>query len=141
MSKNLSELSGRKGVEENLFDKMGKLAVDTGAPSKEQLEELAEEFLIGKSTTYGTTTFYDFLRPENKGKKVYVCNGSACLCAGTQPKVIEQLSAKFDPFFVFFEPFVISFCFNLIQVIPTRCWMIVIQNTMFQQTCGRLDKK
>ena len=97
MSKNLSELSGRKGVEENLFDKMGKLAVDTGAPSKEQLEELAEEFLIGKSTTYGTTTFYDFLRPENKGKKVYVCNGSACLCAGTQPKVIEQLSAKFDP--------------------------------------------
>ena len=97
MSKNLSELSGRKGVEENLFDKMGKLAVDTGAPSKEQLEELAEEFLIGKSTTYGATTFYDFLRPENKGKKVYVCNGSACLCAGTQPKVIEQLSAKFDP--------------------------------------------
>ena len=69
MSKNLSELSGRKGVEENLFDKMGKLAVDTGAPSKEQLEELAEEFLIGKSTTYGTTTFYDFLSPKTRERR------------------------------------------------------------------------
>ena len=95
MSKNLSELSGRKGVEENLFDKLGKLAMETGTPSEEDLEDLAKEFLVGKSTTYGTTTFYDFLKPENKGKKAYVCNGSACLCAGTQPKVIEQLSAKF----------------------------------------------
>lgn len=95
MSKNLSELSGRKGIEENLFDKMGKLAIETGTPSEEQLEALAKEFLIGKSTAYGTTTFYDFLKPENKGKKAYACNGSACLCAGTQPGVIAELKTKF----------------------------------------------
>jgi NADH-quinone oxidoreductase subunit F len=91
MGKNLSELSGRKGLEDNLFDRMGKLAEREGAPSNEDLEKLADEFLIGTSTTYGTTTFYDFLKPENKGKKAYVCNGTACVCAGTQEKVKEEL--------------------------------------------------
>lgn len=96
MSDNLSELSGRKGLKNNLFDAMGKLAVDTGAPTTEELDKLAEEFLIGKATTYGTSTFYDFTKPENKGKKVYVCNGSACLCAGTQENVQEKLSSHFS---------------------------------------------
>ncbi len=95
MSKNLSELSGRKGIQENLFDKMGKLAQPKGSPSKEDLDKLAEEFLIGKANTYGTATFYDFLRPENKGKKVYVCNGTACECAGTQDAVISHLQKNF----------------------------------------------
>ncbi len=97
MSDNLSELLGRKGVEENLFDKMGKLARPEGTPDEDSLSKLAEEFLIGKANTFGTASFYDFLKPENKGKKVYVCNGSACLCAGTQEKLIEDLKQSFEP--------------------------------------------
>ena len=96
MPNNLSELSGRKGIEDNLFSRLGELAMPTGTPSVEELDKLAEEFLIGKANTYGTATFYDFLKPENKGKKAYVCNGTACLCAGTQDKVIESLSTKFQ---------------------------------------------
>lgn len=95
MSKNLSELAGRKGLKNNLFNKMGELAVETGAPSTEALEQLAEEFLIGSANTYGTASFYDFLKPENKGKKVYVCNGTACLCAGTQDKLGTALKSHF----------------------------------------------
>ncbi|MFT7611841.1 MAG: NADH:ubiquinone oxidoreductase subunit F (NADH-binding) [Parvicellaceae bacterium] len=96
-SKNLSELSGRKGIEDNLFDRMGQLANDgSGAPSVDDLDKLAEEFLMGKAVTYGTTTFYDFLKPENKGKKVYVCNGSACLCAGKQDDVSTELKNHFS---------------------------------------------
>lgn len=96
MSKNLSELSGRKGLKDNLFDKMGKMAEREGTPTNEELEQLAEEFLIGNANTYGTATFYDFMKPENKGKKVYVCNGTACVCAGTQDEVIEKLETKFS---------------------------------------------
>ena len=96
MSKNLSELSGRKGLDNNLFDKMGKLAHETGAPSSEGLDQLAEEFLIGKANTYGTASFYDFLKPENKGKKAYVCNGTACICAGTQDNVKNELEKHFS---------------------------------------------
>ncbi len=95
MSKNLSELSGRKNLEDNLFDKMGKLAKPEGSPSVEELDKLADEFLIGSANTYGTATFYDFLKPENKGKKAYVCNGTACVCAGTQEKVTEVLENHF----------------------------------------------
>jgi NADH-quinone oxidoreductase subunit F len=95
MSINISELSGRKGLDQNLFEQIGLLAKETGSLSTAQLEELANEFLIGKANTYGSASFYDFTREENKGKKVYICNGSACLCAGTQPDVHEKLKQHY----------------------------------------------
>lgn len=95
MSKNLSELSGRKGLKHNLFDELGKLAIEDGTPDKDALSKAADEFLIGKANTYGAATFYDFMRPENKGKKAYVCNGSACLCAGTQDDVRSELEKHY----------------------------------------------
>ncbi len=96
MSNNLSELLGRKGAANPLFEKMGLASKEDGAPSDEELAKLADEFLVGKANIYGATTFYDFMRPDNKGKKVYVCNGTACVCAGTQDKVIKDLEAKFN---------------------------------------------
>ncbi len=95
MSKNLSELSGRKGLRENLFEELGIAATETGTVSKQNIEKLADEFLMGKANVYGAATFYDFLRPENKGKKVYVCNGSSCLTAGTQDKLKDKLRTAF----------------------------------------------
>ncbi|MCP4311022.1 MAG: formate dehydrogenase [Bacteroidetes bacterium] len=95
MSRNLSELSARKGLEENLFDKLGNLSQPSGTPGIDELDRLADEFLVGKANTYGTATFYDFLKPENRGKKVYVCNGTACVCAGTQDNVIQELGDHF----------------------------------------------
>lgn len=96
MSDNLSELLGRKGLKDNLFDKLGKLAKPDGTLSDDAMSKLAEEFLVGKANTFGTASFYDFLKPENKGKKAYVCNGTACVCAGTQEKVIDTLKTKFE---------------------------------------------
>ncbi len=88
MSKNLSELSARQGLENNLFENLGRTN-----PDKNQI---AKNFLIGDSSVTGTMSFYDFLKDENKDKKVYVCNGSACLCAGTQDKLIQQLEQHYD---------------------------------------------
>lgn len=95
MSKNLSELSGRKGLQENLFEELGILARQEASGSPEKLKELSEKFLFGNANVYGAASFYDLTRPENKGKKVYVCNGSACLTAGTQPSVHARLSGYF----------------------------------------------
>lgn len=95
MSKNISELSGRRGLEKNLFEQIGRSAQKTGTPAIEDLEQLADEFLIGKANTYGSASFYDFTREENKGKKIYVCNGSSCLTAGTQSRVHGLLSQHF----------------------------------------------
>ncbi len=96
MSKNLGDLSGRKGLDKNLFEELGRAASATGTPSEADMERLRNEFLVGKSSVYGTVSFYDFLKPENQGKKVYVCNGSACLTAGTQPALIAKLNNHFS---------------------------------------------
>src|ERR1700752_2064141 len=95
MSNNLGELSGRKGVRENLFEELGIAASETGTVSREKTEQLAQDFLFGTANVYGAVTFYDFLRPENKGKKVYICNGSSCLTAGTQDKLKEKLLGSY----------------------------------------------
>ncbi len=96
MSKNIGYLSGRKGLEENLFERLGASAdAHDGTVPPEVMKQLAEEYLIGDANVYGSVTFYDFMRPENRGKKVYVCNGSACLTAGTQPALVERLQQHF----------------------------------------------
>lgn len=95
MSRNLSELSGRKGLTNNLFEALGIAAEETGTPSKEKMESLADEFLMCTANVFGTAGFYDFLREENKGKKVFVCNGSACMTAGTQDGLKEKLHNHF----------------------------------------------
>lgn len=94
MGKNISELSGRQGLENNLFEQIGRITRESGDERTERLEKLADEFLIGKANVYGAASFYDFTREENRGKEVYVCNGSACLTAGTQPALEKALSDK-----------------------------------------------
>ncbi|MEZ5278416.1 MAG: NADH-ubiquinone oxidoreductase-F iron-sulfur binding region domain-containing protein [Opitutaceae bacterium] len=96
MSRNLSELARRKGIGDNLFSRIGEARAE-GTPSRKDMERLADEFLIGPAIVYGTATFYDLLRPENQGKKAYVCNGSACLCAGTQEAVKTELQKHLKP--------------------------------------------
>ena len=95
MSENLSHLAGRKGIETNLFEKLGHAAAAQGSPDIEEMESLRKEFLFGKANVFGTASFYDFLKEENKGKKIYVCNGSACLTAGTQDEVKAKLLQHF----------------------------------------------
>ncbi len=92
MSRNISKLSGRKGLKDNLFQRM----IDTTGKSKngKEIKQLAEEYHVGMSTIHGAESFYEFLRPEHKEKKAWICNGSACMCAGTQGKVRKKLSEK-----------------------------------------------
>lgn len=95
MSKNIGHLSGRKGLDDNLFEALGRAAAEQGTVPASEMKRLAEEFLIGDANVYSSVTFYDFLRPENQGKKVYVCNGSACLSAGTQDALTQKLGEHF----------------------------------------------
>jgi NADH:ubiquinone oxidoreductase subunit F (NADH-binding)/NADH:ubiquinone oxidoreductase subunit E len=97
MSDNISALSGRKGLDNNLFEQLVESSKDLGTPSPEQLNSLAKEFLLGTAVTHGAASFYDFLKPDHQGKKVHVCNGSACLLAGTQDNVKEKLAEHFKP--------------------------------------------
>lgn len=95
MSENLSALSGRKGLEDNLFEQLVEKSKVAGAPDNEELKALAKKYLMGEAITYGTASFYDFMKKEHEGVKVHVCNGSACLVAGTQDSVKGKLSRHF----------------------------------------------
>ncbi len=83
MSKNISKLSGRKGLQENLFSKVKLPGND--------IAETADQYLVGKSTIYGSKTFYDFLNKQHSDKKAWVCSGSSCLCSGDQERVTRVL--------------------------------------------------
>lgn len=94
MSRNISKLSGRKGLDDNLFERITAFADDHDTPSGEKMSQLAKEYLLGKSVIAGSQSFYDFLSSEHLQKQAFVCNGSSCLCAGTQQSVHDALSAK-----------------------------------------------
>ncbi len=94
MSQNISKLSGRKGLSDNLFERITAFSDSHSTPDSEQLGVIARDYLLGKSVIAGSQSFYDFLSDEHQSKTAFVCNGSACLCAGTQPQVQAALSAK-----------------------------------------------
>lgn len=96
MSKNVSHISGRKGMDENLFDTLVKEGGYTGTAETERLKDLAKEYLVGESTLLGAASFYDFLKKENEGKKAHICNGSSCMLAGTQDKVKDELKKHYS---------------------------------------------
>jgi len=91
MSKNISNLSGRIGLKNNLFKKISENVLSN---SPKDIKEIAKEYNLGVSTLHGAESFYEFLRPAHREKKAFVCNGSACMCAGTQEKLKETLKEK-----------------------------------------------
>lgn len=92
MSKNITALSFRKGIEKNYFERMVEAAEATGSAENEKtVKSLAEDYLVGDAVSLGAVSFYDFLKKENEGKKAWLCNGSACLCAGTQSGLREEI--------------------------------------------------
>ncbi len=93
-NKSTRSLSARKGINENLFEEISK-NTKTANPN-EALKKTALNFQVGEATVAGTASFYDFTREENRNHKVFVCNGTACMCANTQENVIENLKEHFD---------------------------------------------
>ncbi len=91
MSENLTQLSARKGLQENLFEEIIRAK---GDPIR--LKDIAKDYKVGEANIYGASTAYDFIQGNNANKKAYVCNGSSCLCAGTQDSVKQQLKQHFQ---------------------------------------------
>jgi len=92
MSKNISNLSGRIGLKNNLFQKISERNLKSN--NDEGMKALANEYNMGVSTIHGAESFYEFLRPSHRKKKAFICNGSACMCAGTQTSLKKKLENK-----------------------------------------------
>ena len=68
MSKNISNLSGRIGLKNNLFEKVYERSLKSN--NSEGIKEIADEYNMGVSTIHGAESFYEFLRPSLEKKKL-----------------------------------------------------------------------
>ena len=109
MSKNISKLSGRIGLKDNLFQKISERSLNS--KNEEGMKELADKYHVGVSTIHGAESFYEFLRPVHRAKKAFVCNGSACMCAGTQANLKKKLQEKLGKDKVG-EMFCLGYCYE-----------------------------
>ena len=66
MSKNISNLSGRVGLKDNLFKKLSENVLNN---SPKDIKEIAKEYNLGVSIIHGAESFYEFLRPSHRKKK------------------------------------------------------------------------
>jgi NADH:ubiquinone oxidoreductase subunit F (NADH-binding) len=96
MSKNLRGLSERKGLQTSLFGEIVSVNLKEPDNSGNLLKELCDEYLIGKSSILGATSFYDFLKREHAGKKVFICDGTACIMSGKQDNLRNALLERFN---------------------------------------------
>ncbi len=109
MSKNISKLSGRIGLKNNLFQKLSERSLNS--KNGDGMKELADKYHVGVSTIHGAESFYEFLRPAHRAKKAFVCNGSACMCAGTQGNLKKKLQDKLGKDKVG-EMFCLGYCYE-----------------------------
>jgi len=93
-NKSTRSLSGRKGLENNLFENISKLAVADA--NVNEFQKLSRQYLIDDSVVYGTASFYDFTREGERNKKIRICNGTACMVAGTQDRIKKWAEGCFS---------------------------------------------
>tara|TARA_E500000081_G_scaffold56377_1_gene59153 strand:- start:170 stop:1825 length:1656 start_codon:yes stop_codon:yes gene_type:complete len=108
VSKNISNLSGRIGLKDNLFKQISENSL---SKNPKDIGEIAKKHNLGVSTLHGAESFYEFLRPSHREKKAFVCNGSACMCAGTQEPLKEKLKEKLGDDKVG-EMFCLGYCYE-----------------------------
>ncbi len=95
MSRNLRGLSARKGVAVGLYEEVVRATGQVDASGDERLLTVAGDFMTGHAAVMGASSFYDFLRSDHIGKKVFVCDGTACLTSGRQADVKRSLMESF----------------------------------------------
>jgi len=93
-NKSTRSLSARKELEDNLFENISDLAASNA--DENEFQELSRRYLIDDSVVFGTASFYDFTRESERNKKVRICNGTACMVAGTQERVQQWAEGNFS---------------------------------------------
>lgn len=97
MSRNLRGLSARRGLTDSLYDSIAGAAGHGDQPGDEKLLSVADEFMTGRAAVLSASSFYDFLKPDHSGNKVFMCDGTACLTSGRSEEVRQTLLGKYRP--------------------------------------------
>ena len=101
-------MSGRIGLKDNLFKQISENSL---SKEPKDIREIAKKHNLGVSTLHGAESCFEFIRPSHREKKAFVCNGSACMCAGTQEPLKEKLKEKLGDDKVG-EMFCLGYCYE-----------------------------
>ena len=93
-NKSIRSLSSRKGLEYNLFEEIAEISKNDGTET--DYHQLSKKFFLDDSVVLGTASFYDFIKPEERNKQIRVCNGTACMVAGSQDQLHSLLHTHFE---------------------------------------------
>ena len=85
--KTISNLSGRIGLKNNLFEKISERSLNSKDSSG--IKEIADEYNMGISTIHGAESFYEFLRPAHREKKGF-CLQWKCLHVLRNPRTFKE---------------------------------------------------
>ncbi len=95
MSQNLTAKAWRNRDREDVLESVEKILKSADQTSKDfELQKLSHDYALSPAILTGSTGFYDFL--AHADKKIHVCNGTACLNAGTQVALKEKIREHFD---------------------------------------------
>ncbi len=97
MSRNLRGLSLRQGLTDSMYEKISDAALSADDLREANLISVARGFMTGNAAVLSASSFYDFLQPGHLGKKVFVCNGTACLVSGRTEEVMQELLETYQP--------------------------------------------
>ena len=95
MSRNLRGLSSRRGLNDSLYESIAGAKPDGNITSDERLLEVAAELMTGHAAVLSTSSFYDFLQPSHREKKIFMCDGTACMTSGKSEKVRKDLLERY----------------------------------------------
>ncbi len=97
MSRNLRGLSARRGLKEGLYEETcTEWQVPVIHQRMRELTAIADDFMTGRAAALGVSSFYDFLDEDHYGKKVFVCDGTACLTSGRQADLKQRLLERYS---------------------------------------------
>ncbi|MDH5471557.1 MAG: NAD(P)H-dependent oxidoreductase subunit E [Gammaproteobacteria bacterium] len=96
MSRNIRAISARHSQDKTLFELLTDAAKDQGCPSDTQLTHISQQHQIAVAHLLATSSFYDFLKADNQGKRAYVCNGTSCLLKGNQHHLQAALDKRYQ---------------------------------------------
>lgn len=96
MSRNLRGLSLRRGLNDSLYESIAGAKPDGNVTSDERLLEVASELMTGHAAVLSASSFYDFLQPSHHEKKVFMCDGTACMTSGKSEKVRQSLLESYS---------------------------------------------
>ena len=94
MSSNISKLLSRRGIDHSLLEAFHHHQKSPASSRERLIKKLAKEHQIGEAQVAASFSFYDHLDSAGDPRELALCNGTACLCADPDNRLLAALKKR-----------------------------------------------